>query len=177
MVAYSQQEEVLTKKEQKAFAKEERKARKAAEEEQMKKITHAMIVQKRFVMEADYVSNNRGVRLPVNSSLNFIAVDSSEGVIQLSTLSGSGYNGVGGITVEGRITDYKVDSIPTKSGLSYNLKILIMTSMGTYDIFFMISPTGYTDATIQGTTRGMLRYTGNLIPVGLSKVYKGTPSY
>ncbi len=171
------QEEILSKKEQRSLAKEERKARRAAEEEQMKNMTRFLLEQKRFVMEAEYISDSRGVRRPVNSTLNFIIVDSTEGTIQLSTLSGPGYNGVGGITVEGTITKAELDTIRSKSGTSYNFKVIMLTSMGTFDIFFMISPMGYADATIQGTTRGMLRYNGSLVPIGKSRTYKGTSSF
>jgi hypothetical protein len=175
--AFGQDENALSKKEQKALVKEERKARKAAEQEQLRNLTRWMVEQNRFVMEADYVSDNRGTRRPVNSTINFIAVDSTEGVIQLSTLWGPGYNGVGGITVEGRISSYKVDTIQSKSGNSYNITIMLNTSMGTFDIFFSVTPTGFADATIRGNTRGSLRYTGNLVPIEVSRVYKGTTSY
>lgn len=55
--------------------------------------------------------------------------------------------------------------------------LIVMSSLGTFDITFLISETGYTDATISSTTSGQLCYSGNLVPIGLSRVYKGTSIY
>jgi hypothetical protein len=174
---WGQQEEVLGKKEQKSLAREERKAIKASEDEKKKILAKWMIDNQKFVMEADYVSDSRGNRKPVLSTLNFISIDSAKAVIQLSIVSGPGYNGVGGITVEGMITKYKVDTNITKSGTSYNISVILQSTTGNYDIFFSISSTGFADAMISGTTRGSLRYTGTLVPIDVSRVYKGSTSY
>ena len=172
--AQEEGEKVYTKKELRQIAREEQKAKRKAEEEEMKMLTELMLEKRRFVLEADYVGDGRGSRIPVQSNINFIGLDSTDAVIQLGTTYGAGYNGVGGITVEGRVIKYELSVIEGKRGKSYSLMFIVMTSLGTYDITFIVSGTGYTDATVRGNTMGQLRYSGKLVPIGLSRVYQGT---
>jgi hypothetical protein len=51
--------------------------------------------------------------------------------------------------------------------------MMIMTSIGMYDIFLTVSPDGNASATIGGNWGGKLNYHGRLVPLGVSKVYKG----
>lgn len=163
-----------SKKELKQIAKAEKKAKQDSISKQKAELTELMLNMHRFVLEADYVGNGKGQRQPVNSTLNFIAVDSLKAVIQLSTFYGSGHNGVGGITVDGSVTKYELKVIEGKRGKSYSLMLNVMTSVGIYDITLLISESGYTDATIRSLYSGQLTYNGNLVPIGISRVYKGS---
>jgi len=165
-------QEVMSKKEKKELAKEHRQAVRAADEAQMRQVVDSMISQRRFVLEADYISGKTGSRIPVTSTLNFIIIDSTEAVIQLGSLSGIGYNGVGGITVEGNITKYEMSKKQEKKGVSYNITIYIMSNIGIYDIRFWISSSGLADASLRGNTSGVLNYSGNLVPIYKSRIYK-----
>ncbi len=173
----SGQEEVYTKKEQKQIQKQERQAAKEAENELLRIKTESMLQLHRFVLEADYLSDKSGKRAAVNSTINFIRVDSLKLVMQLGSNYGVGYNGVGGITIEGSVTKYDLKIIEGKKGKSYNLMLMVMSSTGNYDITLLINDIGSTDATIRNNTSGMLRYYGRLVPIEASKVYKGSTSY
>lgn len=63
--------------------------------------------EKAFVFEADRVIFKRGQSAYVNSNVNFVSVNNDDAVVQVSfnTPSG-GPNGVGGITVEGKLSKY-----------------------------------------------------------------------
>ena len=52
-----------------------------------------------------------------------------------------------------------------------------MSTLGSYDITMMVNADGYADATIRGTWPGSLNYHGKLVPLELSRIYKGHPSY
>jgi hypothetical protein len=171
---YSQEESTVNKEEQKQLAKEKRNAEKAQAEEKQKELTTLMLDYQRFVLEADYISGSSGQRSPVNSTLNFIIIDSTEATLQLGSPWGLGINGVGGITVDGNVTRYKVDVKETKRGESYTITLFIMTSLGTYDITMWVSQSGKADATIRGNVSGQLTYSGQLVPLGKSRVYKGS---
>ncbi|MFC2136981.1 DUF4251 domain-containing protein [Bacteroidota bacterium] len=155
--------EELTKKELK-------KLKKAEEKEMIRKSTILMIEKKHFVLEADYISNRYGKRYMVNSTLNFIKVDSTDIVLQLGSNSGMGYNGVGGITLDGQINRYEIKE--TKHG--HSLRISSMTSLGTFDVFITVSNSGYADASVSGISGGSVRFSGNIIPLELSRIYKGS---
>jgi hypothetical protein len=165
-------QEVMSKKEKKELEKEHRQAVRATEELQLRQAVDSMISQRRFVLEADYVSGKTGSRVPVSSTLNFIIVDSAEVVLQLGSLSGVGYNGVGGITVEGNVTKYEMSKKEGKKGVSYSITIFIMSNLGVYDIQFWISSSGVADASVRGNTSGVLNYSGNLVPIYKSRIYK-----
>jgi hypothetical protein len=171
---YSQEDQqVMDKKELKALEKEKREAQKKEIEENERKLVEYMIDNKKFVLEANYLSGKSGPNIPVNSNLNFISIDSNECVIQLANTSGIGNNGLGGVTVEGPVTKYEVTKKETKHGVSYTVMLSMRSSLGTYDICVWTSPDGYADATISGITAGRLNYSGKLEPLQGSHIYKG----
>lgn len=164
----------LSKKEQKKLAKEKRKAEQAAEDEKQGELTALMIDYQRFVLEADNLSDKTGSRIPVSSTLNFIIIDSTKATLQLGSPWGSGVNGVGGVTVDGTVTRYLSNKKENNKGTSYNVTLYIMTSFGTYDIQMWVSNSGRADATVRGNVSGQLTYSGQLVPLSKSRVYKGT---
>lgn len=174
---FCQEEQVMSKKEQRKLAKEQRKADKVRAEAEMREVTALMLEYQRFVLEANYVGDKIGNRIPVSNLLNFIAVDSNDVVLQLGSHFGIGINGVGGVTVEGRVTKYEVQKREGKKGASYYVVMYITSSAGMYDISMNVSELGYTDATVRGNTSGQLRYSGELVPISLSRVYKGQTNY
>ncbi len=172
MGAFSQDEGRLTKSEIRKLQREQRKQEQEAEKEQMVLLTRIMVEQHRFVLEADFLSDRIGTRVPVQSNINFIMIDSLEGVVQFGSAMSIGYNGVGGATIEGRITKYEYNMIG-KNKDGYSLTIVFISTLGSYDITMMINADGYADATIRGNWSGALSYHGKLVPLKASKVYKG----
>jgi hypothetical protein len=169
--AYSQEEQ-LSKKELRKLEKEQRKAQEAAEAERMAEVTKYMVHQQQFVLEADYLSDKQGFRVPVSPTINFFMLDSLKGTIQLGSAQSVGYNGVGGATVDGRITKYEYTVMGKKED-SYSVRLMFMSSLGTYDITLMVNAQGYADANIRGNWSGQLNYHGKLVPITLSRVFKG----
>jgi len=173
--AYSQEDvQQLSQKELKKLQKEQRKAEKTAEMERMAEVTNFMVNQHQFVLEADYLSNKYGTRVPVSPIINFVLIDSLTGTVQFGSAETIGYNGVGGATVDGKITKYEYSVIGKKED-AYSIKLIFMSSIGTYDITLMVNSQGYADASIRGNWSGQLNYHGKLVPLTLSRVYKGTP--
>ncbi len=173
--AFSQEEtQQLSKKEIKKLQKEQKMAEKAAEAERMAEVTSFMVNQQQFVLEADYLSDKYGQRVPVTPTINFVLVDSLVGTVQFGDAMAIGYNGVGGVTVDGRITKYEYSVIGKKED-SYSIRLILMSSIGTYDITLMVNSQGTADAQVRGNWSGQLNYHGKLVPLTLSRVYKGTP--
>jgi len=149
---------------------------KEANREKMASLTSLMVSQQRFVLEADFLSNKTGSRVPVQAMINFIMIDSTAGTVQFGSAMSAGYNGVGGATLEGKVSNYKYVMVGKKKD-SYSLSMNFMSSLGSYDITMMVNPEGYTDATIRGNWSGALNYHGKLVPLQLSRIYKGSPIY
>ena len=169
MPAFTQE---LNRKEQRKLEKELKKEQQAAEAEQKAQVVTAMVELQRFVLEADMLRDKRGNSVPVVSNINFISADSLTGVIQVGSHTYIGRNGVGGITVDGNISQYKF-SRHEKSG-SYNITYILRAPVESYDVQISARPDGRADATVRSTTWGdQLRYSGYLVPLGLSRVFKG----
>jgi hypothetical protein len=169
----AQEEGKVDNKTAKKLNKKERLEQKRIEEEATAKLVDWMVEHKRFVLEADYLSNKIGERIIVNNSLNFIVIDSSKITIQLASNAGiGGPNGMGGVTTDGMITSWEARKIG-KAQNNYSIRVLTITGVGNYDIFFNISPNGLADATIGGNWSGKLNYHGRLVPINKSRVFKG----
>jgi len=162
--------------EQRQWEKEQRKIEKEKLKEQAAEITKVMVDSQKFVLEASQLSNRNGVRATVSPSINFIMVNSKAATMQLGSAFAIGYNGVGGQTLDGRVTRYEVNKTG-RDDKNYSISMTVMTSLSTYDIFLTISEVGNGDARIRSNWSGELNYHGKLVPLGLSKVYKGQPTY
>jgi hypothetical protein len=135
-----------------------------------------LVETQQFVLEADWLSDKYGNRIPVTSTINFVMVDSTEGVMQLGNAFAVGYNGLGGSTVEGRISDYKVKTIGKKKN-AYNIYMNFQSTLGNFNINLMVGGDGSADANIRSNWPGQLNYHGDIVPLGQARVYKGSPSY
>jgi hypothetical protein len=174
LLLYAQSEQKAPdKKTENELRKGKRKADKKAVEDSIKQVIKYMVENHSFVLEADYVAGRSGERIPVNSTLNFIKVDSANAVIQLGSNNGVGSNGVGGITVDGTVSRYELSKNENKKGISYSITLFVNTNLGTYDIVFWVSENANTYATIRATTSGQLNYSGKIVPLGMSTTYKG----
>jgi hypothetical protein len=150
-----------------ATGKEKRKA----EMEKQYEMTKQMLLTRNFVLEADHLQDRYGNRVIVSSTINFLAVDSATAIIQIGSDSGVGPNGVGGITAKGNIGRWKLKE--NKKQKSFDLSINVTTSIGIYDLNFMIGPMGNATARLTGLRAGQLTFEGDLVPYTESAVYEG----
>jgi len=169
------QESTLSKKEQKKLQKQLKKEQQAVEAEKKAAVVGLMVEYQRFVLEADRLRDKQGNTVNVSSMLNFLATDSISGVIQIGSNQYAGLNGVGGITVEGAIANYSF-TLNEKNGI-YSIDYNIRSPLGYYDVRMTVFKDGRADATVSSNWPGWVNYTGYLVPLADSKVYKGTPRY
>jgi hypothetical protein len=145
----------LTKKEKKEY-----------EYEKKYQAYKSMIEQKDFVFEANFYQDVTGRFHIVDSQLNFVAVDSTTATIQLGSDSREGYNGVGGITIEGKITRWILTE--DAKNMILHLHITVWTQGDFYDLKFKISPKEDTNVLIEG-----IMFIGELLPSSESTVFEG----
>lgn len=162
----------LSKKEQKKLQKELKKEQKAEEATRKALIVGLMVEHRKFVLEANRLQDKRGKTLNVSSMINFIACDSVNGVIQIGSNSYVGANGVGGITVEGPVSNYEYEL--NEKNQTYTVSYNVRSPSGMYDVRMSINSEGRADATISSNWPGRVHYSGYLVPPSVSKVYKGT---
>ena len=173
--AQDSENELMSIKEQRQLAREHKKAEKQAEEQKRQERVAALIEGHRFVLKANYINGRRGERQVVSSNLNFIIIDSTQATLQLGSGWGMGYNGVGGITVDGRITKFEINEKENKRGKSYNITVYLLSGIGQYDIQFWISQSGNADATVRGNYSGSVTYSGDIVPIEQARIYKAQP--
>ncbi len=171
LLSFGQEEEKLSRKERRAIEKQKQKEL----SEQMAKVLSVAIDEQNWVLEANMLQNKRGSSVNVSSNLNFVAVEGEEAFVQLGRNTGMGQNGVGGVSVRGRVTKYEVKKNEKKG--TYFIMLYVSSALGSFDIRLNCNADGQiANATVQGTTSSnRIEYRGIIVPVSMSNVYKGTP--
>jgi hypothetical protein len=154
--------------------KKSRKEARRAEMEANFRILDSLLYNGRYVLEADYLQNKYGSRVYVASTLNFIRVDMPGGVLQTGSDSRMGSNGVGGVTAEGNIGDFKISR--DLKNLICTVTFNLVTNIGSFNIIMTVTADNNATATISGTTSGKLTWDGHLTTVDNSRVFKGQNS-
>ena len=148
-----------------------KKEKKDSIAESQYRLNKYMLENRDFVLEANYLQDRHGNRRIVNSTINFVAIDSTTAIIQVGSDYRNGPNGVGGVTAKGNITRWVLTE--NKKQKSFNLSINVMTSIGFYDLFFSINLWGNSTARLTGLSAGELTFEGNIEPYSASRVYEG----
>jgi len=148
-----------------------RKEKKDSIAESQYRLNKYMLENRNFVLVASYLQDKRGNRRIVNSTINFVAIDSTTAIIQVGSDYRNGPNGVGGVTAKGKITRWVLTE--NKKQKSFNLSVNVSTSIGFYDLFFSISLWGNNTARLTGLSAGELTFEGSVEPYSTSQVYEG----
>jgi len=172
--AWSQDVTIDTKS-QRELLRQQKKAAKAEESERMGHMVDLMIYRKTFIVEADMIFDRYGNGQNVSSNINFLACDSISGVVQIGSGSYLGRNGLGGITIEGRLSDFK--AVKNEKRDYYSITYSIVANTGRYDVSMTASRNGHVDATVRSNWPGSIRYTGNMVYPSKARIYKGTPDF
>lgn len=128
-----------------------------------------------FVLEAERITFKDGTTIHTQSNTNFISVTEGKAMVQLAFPSGRmGFNGLGGITVQGNASNikYKTDKrgnvIMSLSvmGTAISATITITLMKGSNQAIATVSPNFNSET---------LTVYGVLIPNQFSSVFKATP--
>ena len=128
---------------------------------------------KAFTLEADQVVFKYGEFAYVNANTNFVSVKGDKAVVQVAfNIPVSGPNGLGGVTVDGNVSGYKIKT--DKKGSIY----LTMSVMGV-GISAQVSitlPYGSNNATVDirpNFNSNRLTLSGEILPLDKSNIFKG----
>ena len=157
------------------LSKEERKEQRRLERQRSAAAIKNMIEDQKFVLEATNLYDKYGQIYPVSSNLNFIVVNGDQAIIQIGSPAGMGRNGVGGITVDGRVTKFEMKSNDKKG--NYQARINVMSSVGNFDVLLNVGSTYNASADIRSNHPQRIRYQGKLVPLDNSEIYVGQSSY
>lgn len=127
-----------------------------------------------FVLEANTVTFKTGATVFVNSTTNFISVKGNRAVVQISPSNfASGPNGVGGVTVDGMISDMKVMT-DKKGRVTYSMNVMGIGINAQVEIY-MFPGTNRASATIYPNfNSNTVWIEGDIVPYENSNVFEGT---
>lgn len=166
----------LLAQDSKEAARQEKKEQRKKEQQQLDSASYSKAVEalsaQTWVLEANTIRGKRGYVHQVSSILNFVMVENGKGTVQLASPRGAGYNGLGGITVEGNISAYQLDT--DKRG-NVNVRFFVMgVGINATILVTLYAYSNRAEATIEPNTWGRkITYSGNLLPFDDSAVYKG----
>jgi len=167
----TQAQETKTKKEIRA----EKKIQELKTRDANRLIQEKWADDKTFVLEAQQVFGKKGSSFLLNSSTNFVYVNGDNAIIQLAFDHLVGWNGVGGITVKGKITKYEVKYDEKNKPIYMNMTI--QGSSGFQDIALWMSTSGMGEAQITDIKGNRIRFTGNIVSLEDSKVFVGMETF
>ena len=129
-----------------------------------------------FVLEADQAFDRRGRSIMVDQSLNFVKIAKDEGVVQLSFSQLAGPNGVGGVTIEGRVSRYIVET--DKKG-NTSIKVNTFGSSMNAEIFITLyAGSNQAEAQVSSATLPYkVRFIGELKHAYDSDVFQGNSRF
>ena len=127
-----------------------------------------------FVLEANTVTFKTGATVYVNSTTNFISVKGNRAVVQISPSNfSSGPNGVGGVTVDGMITDQKVMT-DSKGRITFTMNVMGIGINAQVEIY-MYPGTNRASATIYPNfNSNTVWIDGNIVPYESANVFEGS---
>lgn len=161
-----------TKKELRAQRKQEKKERKIKEEAEKEKTKQAIldfVKEKSFVLEADLLMDDRMNSYNVGNN-NFLMFNDDKIIIQASSPGNMGFNGLGGITIEGSLTDFEVRE--SKNSVSVTAQ-LTSSAIGHSTVILNIGLDGSARGTIKDNWGHQLTLSGPINGLANSNVFKG----
>lgn len=155
--------------------KEKRELRDKEMEIQFPK-TLKLIEEREFILNTEYLILRDGSKIPVDSRINFISVDSTKSTIQTGSGSAYGYNGLGGITADGRVTNVNLTKNDNRRTIYLTLDVASVNSR--FRIFFQINADGSARANITTlTSSGSLTFEGKVKALYQAGVFKGDANF
>lgn len=126
-----------------------------------------------FVLEADQVMFRTGQTAFVNSNTNFVLVNEDRGTVQVAfNTVYPGPNGIGGVTVDGSVSDIEMNT-DKKGNVYCNFSI---QGIGISAQIYLSLTTGNNNATVTispNFNNNNMTLSGSLIPLEQSNIYKG----
>lgn len=162
-----------TDKEERARLRQERKAEQEMLDSLLFEQAKQSIENKKFVLEADRVMFKHGTTAYVTSNTNFVMVNEDKATVQIAfNVPVSGPNGIGGVTVDGLLSDFNMEE-DKKGNLTVEFNV---SGVGISARISISLPKGSSSATINVLptfNSNRLTLSGHIIPLEHSSVFKG----
>jgi len=170
------QEQVVSKKEMRKLKRAIKKAEQAEYDRDMHQKASKAIEESTFVLKASTLYGRKGTSKMVSDDINFISVNGEEVVVQIAYSDLPGLNGLGGVTLKGRISGKELKT--DRRGNTY-VNFHVMGIPLSADIRICLSGgSNNADARINATTsRGKITFDGKILPLEDAYVYQSGLSH
>lgn len=155
--------------------REERKQQELTQQNATRAQQESWVENKTFVLEASQVFGKKGSQYQLSPSTNFVYINGDQAIVQLSFNGLVGWNGVGGITIKGKITKYEYST--EKKNKPIYIQLGIQGSEGFQDVTLWVSSSGNGEAQVTDMRGNRIRFTGKVLSLEDSKVYIGTSRF
>ena len=163
-------------KEEKKAAKKAKKEAKVLQDKENTAVLIGLVESKKFVLEANTLFDRTGTSFILNSSLNFVGFDGTNSTIQLGFDQLIGWNGVGGVTIDGKITKMEIKT--NKNGIGFNINAAVQNKGGgLVTMLFIVNSVGSARVDMSGSFGEKISFQGKIIDLNKSRVYKATPIF
>lgn len=179
------QEKKMTRKEKEAAWRAERLKKRAQEERQIMHSDSIQYVQAinairngSWALEASNVTFNNGVTRFVTESTNFVSVDDGQAVVQtaFNNTNINSPNGLGGITLEGRILDEEL-KMDKEGNVYYNYSIQGAEISATVNVVITAHTNQATATVNPNFSSRQMTMSGYIYPYESAGVIEGTSGY
>lgn len=154
------------------LSKKERKELKKKEQLEQKRALLELLHSREWVIEAHTVFDRYNQSYQLNPSINFVGVKGNEGALQLGFDGLIGWNGVGGVTIDGTVTQYEVKEGKENQSPSANIRFQ-GRGVGSASINISLNTSGQATAKVSGDFGDRITFSGMIKPLDESVVYKG----
>ena len=179
------QDRKMTRKEKEAAWRAERLRKRAQEERQIMHDDSIQFVQAlnairsgSWALEASNVTFNNGVTRFVTASTNFVSVDDGQAVVQtaFNNSNVNSPNGLGGITLEGRITSEEL-KMDKDGNVYYNYSIQGADISATVNVVVTANSNQATATVNPNFSSNQMTFSGYIYPYDTAGVIEGNPGY
>ncbi len=159
------------------MTKKQRKEAKMLKAVEDKKVLLEAVKDRTWVLEAHTVFDRYGNSYFTSPNTNFIMINGDQSVIQLAFPFYFGYNGLGGITFDDRVSSYDInEGDKPDSGINVNIQVSGV-NIGHASVSISSAANGQARATVYGPWGWRITYQGNLVPLDESNAYEGQPLF
>lgn len=166
------QETELSSKEKRKLEKEEKKKAKASRDAEEVEILKELLSTKFFVFQGSRLRGNGGDTWALTPNINFLSVIDTNVVLQFGFEGLVGWNGVGGITVEGYQVTYEFDDGGDSKSMTVSGQM--REKIGHSHVYYVINVrddgSADLDLTIPG---GTFRMSGRIVNPYEAGIFKG----
>lgn len=161
-------------KEEKKAAKEIRRSERATWEKEAFEVAKQAILNKEFVIEVDQYIFPKGYVQNVSSMTNFISMNDNKASVQLAVSNHApGFNGLGGITVDGSVSNIEQKTL--KHGIFvYKFSVIGVAISATVEIQLRGDGSNVSATIYPNFNNNNLTVRGKLVPLKKSIIFKGT---